>query len=240
MQREPAHQDTLVSLLTWPGFDLSNLPSAYARAGSSARFAAGLQEVSGNSVIALGRRSGVLPLLPRRPVPGPPWSGRDRPARTRFSFLSRWPRLWESPGGRISSAGTPPPCLVSGIYWSARGWIRSCMRASAAVQPVARTPADRAPDSARSRVRRTGKQHCHGMGRRAFIQRAEGCRSGTLALRAEESGARIRATGGTTVSSGLCRHTWSPAGGRRGPGADLRGAAGSLSWAWAYCSASAC
>src|SRR5215468_3588843 len=53
-------KDTFVSLLTWPGFDLPNA-SQRVRSGLAPLHISQLafQEVSGNSVVSLGRRSGA-------------------------------------------------------------------------------------------------------------------------------------------------------------------------------------
>src|ERR1700745_3424988 len=62
----PLAKDTFVSLLTWPGFDLPSTAQRVRSGLAPLRISRlSLQEVSGNSVVSLGRRSGVAPIAYR-------------------------------------------------------------------------------------------------------------------------------------------------------------------------------
>jgi FtsX-like permease family protein len=207
----PLATDTFVNLLTWPGFDLSTA-SGRVRSGLAplhiARLA--IQEVSGNSVVSLGRRSALAPiayragLLPKLPlVQGRDPSGPDEVLVPQPLAAA----LGIAPGARISlSQDATARATVSGVYWAARGrdpllYARHRLLSSSSRAPLLTTSAGFAALT------------------RAFGQTtdiavewdAEPSFSGlsvaglrTLALREAESSARIRATlGGTAVSFDL-------------------------------------
>jgi len=204
-------KDTVVSLLTWPGFDLPNA-SQRVRSGLAPLRISQLafQEVSGNSVVSLGRLSGAariayrdglfrdLPLVQGRDPSGPDEVLVPQPLAAALGI---------APGARISlSQDGTAHATVSGIYWSARGKdpllyarYRLLYNPSRAVLLTTSAGFD-------ALTRSFGQTT-----NIAMEWDAEPSFSGltvaelrALALREEESGAKIRATlGGTTVSSGL-------------------------------------
>jgi hypothetical protein len=207
----PLTKDTFVSLLTWPGFDLSNA-SQRVRSGLAPLHVSQLafQEVSGNSVVALGRRSGVAPIAYRDGLfrDLPLVQGRDPSSPD--EVLVPQPlaaALGIAPGARISlSQDATTHATVSGIYWSARGTDPLLYARHRLLSNPSRAPLLTTRAGFGAVTRSSGQAN-----NIAMEWDAEPSFSGlrvadlkTLALRAEESGARIRATlGGTTVSSGL-------------------------------------
>jgi hypothetical protein len=207
----PLSKDTVVSLLTWPGFDLSN-SSQLVRSGLAPLHISQLtlQEVSGNSVVSLGRRSAVAPIAYRDGLfrELPLVQGRDPSAPD--EVLVPQPlaaALGIAPGARISlNHEATTQATVSGVYWSARGkdplvYARHRLLSNPSRAPLLTTSA-----GFDALTRSFGQTNDI-----AMEWDAEPSFSGltvadlrTLALREEESGARIRATlGGTTVSSDL-------------------------------------
>jgi len=207
----PLTKDTFVSLLTWPGFDRSNA-SQRVRSGLAPLRISQLtfQEVSGNSVVSLGRRSGVAPIAYRDGLfrDLPLVQGRD--PSTPDEVLVPQPlaaALGIAPGARISlSQDATADATVSGVYWSARGkdplvYARHRLLSNPSRAPLLTTSAGFG-----ALTRSFGQTNDIAMewdaepsfsGLRVADLRA-------LALREEESSAKIRATlGGTTVSSGL-------------------------------------
>jgi hypothetical protein len=207
----PLTKNTLVSLLTWPGFDL---PHASRLVGSGLAplhiSQLTLQEESGNSVVSLGRRSAEAPLAYRdglvRKVPLV--AGRD-PSKPDEVLVPQplAAALGLAPGTRISlSHNATAHATVSGVYRSARGedplvYAEHRLLANPSHAPLLTT---RAGFAALTRA----------FGQTSDIAiewDAEPSFSGltvaglsALAPREEQSSARIRATlGGTTVSSGL-------------------------------------
>ena len=207
----PLTKDTFVSLLTWPGFD-SSRASQLVRSGLAPLRISQLtvQEVSGKSAVSLGRRSAVAPVAYRQGLLRhlPLVQGRD--PSTPDEVLVPQPlaaALGIAPGARISlSYNGVTHATVSGVYWAARGTDplvhaghRLLSRPSGA--PLLTTSAGFAALT-RSFGQTSGI---------AMEWDAEPSFSGltvadlrALAVREEQSSARIRATlGGTTVSSDL-------------------------------------
>ena len=204
-------KDTFVSLLTWPGFDLSNA-SQRVRSGLAPLHISRLtlQEVSGNSVVSLGHRSGAAPIAYRDGVFRELTLLQGRDPSTPDEVLVPQPlaaALGIAPGARISlSQGATTSATVSGIYWAARGrdpllYARHRLLSSPSGAPLLTTSA-----GFDALTRSFGQTNDI-----AMEWDAEPSFSGltvadlrALALREGESGARIRATlGGTTVSSDL-------------------------------------
>jgi hypothetical protein len=207
----PLSKDAFVSLLTWPGFDLTKA-SQLVRSGLAPLHISQLtlQQVSGNSVVSAGRhsasariayRDGLLQKLPLV-------EGRD--PSTPDEVLVPQPlaaTLGISPGARISlSQHGTAHATVSGVYWSAPGqdplvYTRHRLLSNASGAPLLTTSA-----GFYALTRSFGQTTDI-----AVEWDAEPSFSGltvadlrTLALREEESSARIRATlGGTTVSTDL-------------------------------------
>jgi hypothetical protein len=204
-------KDTFVSLLTWPGFDLSNA-SRRVRSGLAPLHISQLtlQEVSGNSVVSLGHRSGAAPIAFRDGVFRDLTLLQGRDPATPDEVLVPQPlaaAMGIAPGARISlSQDATAHATVSGVYWSARGkdpllYARHRLLSIPSGAPLLTT---RAGFDALTRS--------FGQTTDVAIEwDAEPTFSGltvadlrALALREGESGARIRATlGGTTVSSDL-------------------------------------
>jgi len=207
----PLTKDTFVSLLTWPGFDLPNA-SQRVRSGLAPLHVAQLtlQEESGNSVVSLGRRSGVAPIAYRdglfRKLPLVEGRNPSKPDEV----LVPQPlaaALGLAPGARISlSHNATAHATVSGVYWSARGkdplvYADHRLLSNPSHAPLLTTRAGFA-----ALTRSFGQTSDI-----AIEWDAEPSFSGltvadlkTLAPREEQSSARIRATlGGTTVSSDL-------------------------------------
>ena len=122
----PLTKDTVVSLLTWPGFDLQN-------ASQLVRFRLAplhisqlnLQEESGNSIVALGHRSADAPIAYRDGLfqELPLVEGQD-PAKPDEVLVPQplAAALGLAPGSRISlSHNATTHATVSGVYWLARG-----------------------------------------------------------------------------------------------------------------------
>jgi hypothetical protein len=207
----PLAKDTFVSLLTWPGFDLSHASQLVRSGLAPMRISQQtLQEVSGNSVVSLGPRSAVAPIAYRAGLfrKLPLVEGRD-PATPDEVLVSQplAATLGIAPGARISlrQQGTAH-ATVSGVYWSAPGqdplvYARHRLLSSPSRAPLLTTNAGFA-----ALTRSFGQTSDI-----AVEWDAEPSFSGltvadlrTLALREEQSSARIRATlGGTTVSSDL-------------------------------------
>ena len=207
----PLAKDTFVSLLTWPGFDLSTA-SGRVRSGLAPLHIAQLtlQEVSGNSVISLGGRSALAPIAYRDGLLRklPLVQGRD-PSRPDEVLVPQplAATLGIAPGARISlSQDATAQATVSGVYWAARGQ-----------DPLVYGPRRLLFNPSRAPLLTTSAGFAALT--RAFGQTtdvavewdAEPSFSGmtvadvrTLALREHQSSARIRATlGGTTVSFDL-------------------------------------
>jgi hypothetical protein len=122
----PLTKDTFVSLLTWPGFDLSNA-SQLVRSGLAPLHVSRLtlQEESGNSILSLGRRSAEAPVAYRDGLfrELPLVEGRD-PSKPDEVLVPQplAAALGLAPGSRISlSHNATTYATVSGVYWSARG-----------------------------------------------------------------------------------------------------------------------
>jgi FtsX-like permease family protein len=207
----PLAKDTFVSLLTWPGFDLPNA-SQRVRSGLAPLHISQLtlQEESGNSVVSLGRRSGVAPIAYRDGLFGklPLVEGRNpsKPGEVLVPQLLA-AALGLAPGARISlSHNAVTHATVSGVYWSARGkdplvYADHRLLSNPSHAPLLTTRAGFA-----------ALTHSFGQTSDIAIEwDAEPSSSGltvadlkTLAPREQQSSARIRATlGGTTVSSDL-------------------------------------
>jgi hypothetical protein len=238
----PLTKDTIVSLLTWPGFDLSNA-SQRLRSGLAPLHISQLtrQEVSGNSVVSLGRHSAVARVAYRHGLFRKLLVVQGRDPSTPDEVLVPQPlaaALGIAPGARISlSQDATTSATVSGVYWAARGrdplvYARHRLLSSPSGAPLLTTSA-----GFDALTRSFGQTNGIAMewdaepsfsGLRVADLRA-------LALREEESGARIRATlGGTTVSSDLS--SLIPGAERAVPwGWRVVIAAGSLPWAWACC-----
>jgi hypothetical protein len=207
----PLTKDTVVSLLSWPGFNLSTA-SQRVRSGLAPLHVSELafQEVSGNSVVSMGRRSGVariayrdgllrkLPLVEGRDPSNPDEVLVPQPLAAALGL---------APGDRISlSHNATTHATVSGVYWSARG-------TDPLVYADHRLLSN--PSHGLLLTTRTGfAALTRSFGQTSGIAiewDAEPSFSGltvadlkTLAPREEQSSARIRATlGGTTVSSDL-------------------------------------
>jgi hypothetical protein len=207
----PLTTDTFVSLLTWPGFEMSN---------ASERVSSGLaplhisrltlQEESGNSLVSLGRRSARAPLAYRGGLLGtvPLVAGRN-PSKPDEVLVPQplAAYLGIVPGNRISLGyNAIAHATVSGIYRAVQGrnnlvYARHRLLSKPSAAPLLTT---RAGFDALTRS----------FGQTAGIAiewDAEPSFAGltvadlrTLALREEQSSARIRATlDGTTVSSEL-------------------------------------
>jgi FtsX-like permease family len=207
----PLAKDSIVSLLTWPGFDLSNASRRVRSGLAPLRISQlTLQEASGNSVVSLGRRSAVAPVAYRDGLFREVTLLQGRDPSTPDEVLvpqGLAAALGIAPGAHISlGQDATAHATVSGIYWSARGmdplvYARHRLLSNPSRAPLLTTSAG------------------FGALTRSFGQTtdiaiewdAEPSFSGltvadlrTLAQQEEESGARIRATlGGTTVSSSL-------------------------------------
>ena len=200
-----------MSLLTWPGFDLSNA-SQRLRSGLAPLHISQLtlQEVSGNSVVSLGRHSAVARVAYRHGLFRELLVVQGRDPSAPDEVLVPQPlaaALGIAPGARISlSQDATTSATVSGVYWAARGrdplvYARHRLLSSPSSAPLLTTSA-----GFDALTRSFGQTNGIAMewdaepsfsGLRVADLRA-------LALREEESGARIRATlGGTTVSSDL-------------------------------------
>jgi hypothetical protein len=206
----PLTKDTFVSLLTWPGFDLSNA-SRRVRSGLAPLRVSHLafQEVSGNSVVSLGRRSSAAPIAYRDGLFRELTLLQGRDPSSPDEVLVPQPlaaALGIAPGARISlSQDATAHATVSGIYWSAPGkdpllYARHRLLSNSQGAPLLTTSAGF-----------DALTHSFGQTNDIAMEwAAEPSFSGlsvadlrALALREEESGARIRALGGTTVSSDL-------------------------------------
>jgi hypothetical protein len=207
----PLAKDTIVSLLTWPGFDPSKA-SQLVRSGLGPLHISQLtlQEVSGNSVIGLGRRSAVAPIAYRDGLLGelPLVQGRDPSAPDEVLVSQQLAAsLGIAPGARISlGQHATTHATVTGVYWSGRGrdplvYARHRLLANPSRPPLLTTK------SGFETLTRSFGQTSNV----AMEWNAEPSFSGltvadlrTLGLREGASSARIRATlGGTTVSSDL-------------------------------------
>jgi len=204
-------KDTVVNLLTWPGFDQSNASQRVRSGLAPLRISRlTLQKVSGNSVVSLGRRSAAARIAYRDGLFRELLVIRGRDPATPDEVLVPQPlaaALGIAPGARISlSQGATTRATVSGIYWAARGkdpllYARHRLLSSPSSAPLLTTSTG-FDALTRSVGQTTGI---------AMEWDAEPSFSGltvadlrTLAQREEESSARIRATlGGTTVSSSL-------------------------------------
>jgi len=207
----PLTKDTFVSLLTWPGFDLSNA-SQRVRSGLAPLHISQLtmQEVSGSAVISRGRRSAAARIAYRHGLFRELVLVQGRDPSTPDEVLVPQPlaaALGIVPGDRISlSQDATARATVSGVYWSARGkdplvYARHRLLSSPSDAPLLTTSAG-FDALTRSFGQTTGI---------AVEWDAEPSFSGltvadlrTLALREEDAGATVLATlGGTTVSSNL-------------------------------------
>jgi FtsX-like permease family len=207
----PLTKDTFVSLLTWPGFDPSHAARLIRSGLAPLRISQlTLQEVSGKSVVSLGRRSAFAPIAYRQGLfrDLPLIQGRD-PATPDEVLVSQplAAALGIAPGARISlSYNATIHARVSGVYWAARGkdplvYARHRLLSNPSGAPLLTTSA-----GFDALTRSSGQTS--GI---AMEWDAEPSFSGltvadlrTLTLREEQSSARIRATlGGTTVSSDL-------------------------------------
>jgi hypothetical protein len=204
-------KDTIVSLLTWPGFNLSDA-SQLVRTGLAPLHISQLtlQEVSTNSVVSLGSRSAVAPIAYRDGLLRhlPLVEGRD-PATPEQVLVPQAlaADLGIAPGTRIAlSQNGTAHATVSGVYWSGLGsdpllYARHRLLSNPSRAPLLTTSAGF--DSLMRSIGQTTDI--------AMEWDAEPTFSGlsvaglrTLAQREEGSGAKIRATlGGTTVSSYL-------------------------------------
>ena len=207
----PLTKDTIVSLLTWPGFDLSNA-SQRLRSGLAPLHISQLtrQEVSGNSVVSLGRHSAVARIAYRHGLFRELLVIQGRDPSTPDEVLVPQPlaaALGIAPGARISlSQDATTSATVSGVYWAARGrdplvYARHRLLSSPSSAPLLTTSAGF--DALTRSFGQTNGIAMEWDAEPSFSGlRVAGLRA--LALREEESGARIRATlGGTTVSSDL-------------------------------------
>jgi hypothetical protein len=205
----PLTKDTFVSLLTWPGFDRANAARLVRSGLAPLRIShLALQEVSGNAVVAPGRRSMVAPIAYRDGLLRqlPLVQGRDPSAPN--EVLVPQPMAAELgivPRTRITlSYNAAIRVTVSGIYSTARGkdpllYARHRLLSSPSSAPLLTTRA-----GFDSITRSFGQASDI-----AVEWDAEPTFSGltvadlrTLARREQESDERIRATlGGTTVSS---------------------------------------
>ncbi len=207
----PLTKDTFVSLLTWPGFDLSNA-SQLVRSGLAPLHISQLtlQEVSGNSVVSHGRRSAAAPIAYRDGLFRELLLVQGRDPSTPDEVLIPQPlaaALGIGPGARISlSQDATNHATVSGVYWSARGKDPLVYARHRLLSKPSRAPLLTTSAGFSALTRSFGQTNDVGMewdaepsfsGLRVADLRA-------LALREEESSAKIRATlGGTTVSSDL-------------------------------------
>jgi hypothetical protein len=207
----PLTKDTFVSLLTWPGFEMSKA-SQLVRSGLAPLHISqlNLQEESGNSIVSVGHRSAEVPMAYRGGLfrKLPLVEGREpfKPDEVLVS-QSLAVALGLGPGSRISlSHNATTHATVSGVYWSARGkdplvYEDHRLLSNPSHAPLLTTRAGFAT------LTRSFRQ-TSGI---AIEWDAEPSFSGltvadlrTLALREEQSRARIRTTlGGTTVSSDL-------------------------------------
>jgi len=207
----PLTKDTVVSLLTWPGFDMSKA-SQRVHSGLAPLHISQLtlQEESGTCVVSLGRRSGQAPLAYRDGLfrKLPLVEGRD-PSKPDEVLVPQpfAATLGIAPGDRISlSHNATAQATVSGIYWAAPGkdalvYARHRLLYKPSAAPLLTTRAG-FDTLTRSFGQTTDI---------AIEWDAEPSFAGltladlrTLGPREEQSSARIRATlGGTTVSSDL-------------------------------------
>ena len=207
----PLTKDTLVSLLTWPGFDLLNASQLVGSGLAPLHISQlTLQEESGNSIVLLGHRSAEAPLAYRDGLfqKLPLVEGRD-PSKPGEVLVPQplAAALGLAPGSRISlSHNATTHATVSGVYWSARGkdplvYADHRLLSSPAHAPLLTTRAGFA-----ALTRSFGQTSDI-----AIEWDAEPSFSGLtvadlrmLAPREEQSSTRIRSTlGGTTVSSDL-------------------------------------
>ena len=207
----PLAKDTFVSLLTWPDFDMSDA-SQRLRSGLAPLHISKLtrQELSGNSVVSLGHRSAAARIAYRQGLFRELLVVQGRDPSTPDEVLVPQPlaaALGIAPGARISlTQNATAHATVSGIYRAARGkdpllYAGHRLLSSPSSAPLLATSA-----GFDALTRSFGQTN--GI---AIEWDAEPSFSGltvadlrTLALREEESGARIRTTlGGTTVSSDL-------------------------------------
>jgi hypothetical protein len=204
-------KDTFVSLLTWPGFDLSKADKRV-RSGLAALRISQLtfQEESGNSVVSLGGRSAMAPIAYRSGLfrKLPLVQGQDPIAPD--EVLVPQPlaaALGIAPGAHISlSQNATTHATVSGVYWAAPGrdplvYARHRLLSNPSGAPLLTTSA-----GFDALTRSFGQTN--GI---AMEWNAEPSFSGlsvaglkALPMREAESSAKIRATlGGTTVSYDL-------------------------------------
>jgi len=204
-------KDTFVSLLTWPGFDRANATQLVRSGLAPLRVShLALQEVSGNALITLGRRSIVAPIAYRDGLVRelPLVRGRDPSTPNEVLVPQRLAgKLGIGPGARITlSYNATVRATVAGIYSTARGkdpllYARHRLLSIKSSAPLLTTRA-----GFDSLTRSFGQASDI-----AMEWDAEPTFSGlavadlrTLARREQESDTRIRATlGGTTVSSEL-------------------------------------
>jgi hypothetical protein len=204
-------KDTVVSLLTWRGFDRAKATGLVRSGLAPLRIShLALQEVSGNAKIALGHRSSVAPLAYRDGLLRalPLVQGRD--PSTADEVLVPQPLAAElgiGPGTRIAlTYNATVAATVSGIYSTARGkdpllYARHRLLSKASSAPILTTPG-----GFDSLTRSFGQASDI-----AMEWDAEPAFNGltvadlrALARREQASGARVLATlGGTTVSSEL-------------------------------------
>lgn len=208
---DPLTKDTLVNLLTWPGFALSKA-SRLVRSGLAPLHISQLtmQEESGNAIVSLGRRSAEAPIAYRDGLfqKLPLIEGRD-PSKPDEVLVPQplAAALGLAPGARISlSHNATTDATISGVYWPAHG-------KDPLVYADHRLLSD--PSHAPLLTTRAGfAELTHSFGQTSDIALewdAEPSFNGltvaalrTLPPREEQSSERIRATlGGTTVSSRL-------------------------------------
>ena len=207
----PLAKDTFVSLLTWPGFDLSSASHLVHSGFASLHISrVTLQEESGNAIVTLGHRSAEAALAYRDGLfrKLPLVEGRD-PSMPGEVLVPQplAAALGLAPGSRISlSHNATTTAMVSGVYWPARGkdplvYADHRLLSNPSHEPVLTTRGGFA-----ALTRSFGQTSDV-----AIEWDAEPSFTGLtvadlrmLTLREEQSSARIRATlGGTTVSSGL-------------------------------------
>ena len=207
----PLTKDTLVSLLTWPGFDLPNASKLVRSGIAPLRISQlTLQEESGNSIVLLGHRSAEAPIAYRDGLfqELPLVEGRD--PSTPDEVLVPQPlasALGLAPGSRISlSHNATAHATVSGVYWSARGkdplaYADHRLLSNPSHAPLLTT---RAGFAALTRSFGQTSDIAIEWDAEPSFRRLTVADLRTLAPREEQSSARVRATlGGTSVSSGL-------------------------------------
>jgi hypothetical protein len=207
----PLAKDTFVTLLTWPGFAMSKASQRVRSGLAPLRISRlTLTEVSGNSVVSLGRRSGVARIAYRDGLfRGLPLvEGRDPSAADEVLVPQQLAAaLRIAPGARISlSQNATAFATVSGVYWSARGSDPLLYARHRLLSSPSRAPLLTTKVGFDELTRSFGQTNNIGV-----EWDAEPSFGGltvadlrTLAQREDGAGARIRATlGGTTVSSDL-------------------------------------